>query len=173
MKKAIRCCIACILPCGALDVIRIVHASGRVEEIIGTVSAGEIMKAYPKHVLRKPPSPSDGHADVSKAAAVILPPDVELKKGKIYFLIPITSEKAQLRTTTTGPRTRKKEKEVEYSYATAAASAADNMRLLLNEQYLSEILSEKAPTSQRDRRRERARIWRPRLESISEVSNDL
>ncbi|KAB8083597.1 hypothetical protein EE612_005843 [Oryza sativa] len=45
----IRCCIACILPCGALDVVRIVHSNGRVEEISGPVLAGEIMKAYPKH----------------------------------------------------------------------------------------------------------------------------
>ena len=61
--ETIKCCIACILPCGALDVVRIVHSNGRVEEISGgPVLAGEIMKAYPKHVLRKPPStcPADG-----------------------------------------------------------------------------------------------------------------
>ncbi|KAF5943855.1 hypothetical protein HYC85_017932 [Camellia sinensis] len=60
MKNTIRCCISCILPCGALDVIRIVHANGRVEEISGTIRAAEIMKAHPKHVLKKPSSPSDG-----------------------------------------------------------------------------------------------------------------
>uniref|UniRef100_R7W6D3 Uncharacterized protein n=1 Tax=Aegilops tauschii TaxID=37682 RepID=R7W6D3_AEGTA len=47
--ETIRCCIACILPCGALDVVRIVHSNGRVEEISEPVLAGEIMKAYPKH----------------------------------------------------------------------------------------------------------------------------
>ncbi|KAG0487343.1 hypothetical protein HPP92_009438 [Vanilla planifolia] len=57
MKETIRCCISCILPCGALDVVRIVHANGRVEEIGGGrrhVLAAEVMQAYPKHVLRKP-----------------------------------------------------------------------------------------------------------------------
>ncbi|URE40040.1 hypothetical protein MUK42_35442 [Musa troglodytarum] len=44
-KDATRCCVSCILPCGALDVIRIVHVSGRVEEISGAVTAGDIMQA--------------------------------------------------------------------------------------------------------------------------------
>jgi hypothetical protein len=88
--ETIKCCIACILPCGALDVVRIVHSNGRVEEISGgPVLAGEIMKAYPKHVLRKPPStcPADGGIVVQKP--VILPHNAELQKGKIYFLMPV------------------------------------------------------------------------------------
>ncbi|KAK2630665.1 hypothetical protein QOZ80_1BG0083950 [Eleusine coracana subsp. coracana] len=87
----IRCCIACILPCGALDVVRIVHSNGRVEEISGPVLAGEIMKAYPKHVLRKPPStcPADGGGGIVVQKPVILPPNAELQKGKIYFLMPV------------------------------------------------------------------------------------
>lgn len=89
--ETIKCCIACILPCGALDVVRIVHSNGRVEEISGgPVLAGEIMKAYPKHVLRKPPStcPADGGAIVVQKP-VILPPNAELQRGKIYFLMPV------------------------------------------------------------------------------------
>ncbi|GJM93073.1 hypothetical protein PR202_ga09597 [Eleusine coracana subsp. coracana] len=87
----IRCCIACILPCGALDVVRIVHSNGRVEEISGPVLAGEIMKAYPKHVLRKPPStcPADGGGGIVVQKPVILAPNAELQKGKIYFLMPV------------------------------------------------------------------------------------
>lgn len=87
----IRCCIACILPCGALDVVRIVHSNGRVEEISGPVLAGEIMKAYPKHVLRKPPStcPADGGGGIVVQKPIILPPNAELQKGKIYFLMPV------------------------------------------------------------------------------------
>ncbi|CAL9050427.1 unnamed protein product [Musa banksii] len=169
MKEAIWCCISCILPCGALDVVRIVHANGRVEEISGTVSAGEIMQVYPKHVIRKPPSPSssDG-ADIPKA--VVLPPTAELQKGKIYFLVPVTSaapEKA--RSQTPGTRRRKKKKE---EAANVDVAATDKTRLLLSDQYLSEILSEKVST-QRERRRGRVGVWRPHLESISEVSNDL
>ncbi|CAD6229760.1 unnamed protein product [Miscanthus lutarioriparius] len=91
--ETIKCCIACILPCGALDVVRIVHSNGRVEEISGgPVLAGEIMKAYPKHVLRKPPStcPADGSGGgIVVQKPVILPPNAELQRGKIYFLMPV------------------------------------------------------------------------------------
>ncbi|MBA0626882.1 hypothetical protein Godav_004468, partial [Gossypium davidsonii] len=88
MKNTIRCCISCILPCGALDVIRIVHSTGRVEEISGSIKASDIMKAYPKHVLKKPSSSSD---DGMVPKIVIVPPDAELQRGKIYFLIPLPS----------------------------------------------------------------------------------
>ncbi|GER24502.1 Ypt/Rab-GAP domain of gyp1p superfamily protein [Striga asiatica] len=90
MKNAIRCCISCILPCGALDVIRIVHANGRVEEISGTVSAAEIMKLHPKHVLKKPSSspPPPSAAGGAGRRIVVVPPDAELQRGKIYFLMP-------------------------------------------------------------------------------------
>ncbi|GFP89597.1 hypothetical protein PHJA_001103400 [Phtheirospermum japonicum] len=86
MKKTIRCCISCILPCGALDVIRIVHANGRVEELSGTVKAAEIMKLHPKHVLKKPSSTS---AETVCPKIVVVPPDADLQRGKIYFLMPL------------------------------------------------------------------------------------
>ncbi|KAL9321114.1 hypothetical protein ACSQ67_012953 [Phaseolus vulgaris] len=89
MRNSIRCCISCILPCGALDVIRIVHSNGRVEEISGTVKASEIMKAHPKHVLKKPSSPSTQDGVVPKI--VVVPPDADLQRGKIYFLMPLPS----------------------------------------------------------------------------------
>ncbi|KAJ4894815.1 hypothetical protein Rs2_21609 [Raphanus sativus] len=92
MKETLRCCIACILPCGALDVIRIVHSNGYVEEISGKITASEVMKAHPKHVLKKPSSlPSSDHDDVISATKiVIVPPEAELQRGKIYFLMPAT-----------------------------------------------------------------------------------
>lgn len=164
MKETIRCCISCILPCGALDVVRIVHASGRVEEISGTVSAGEIMQAYPKHVLRKPSSAVSDDGAVPKA--VILPPNAELQRGKIYFLMPVSSVPEKARSGNTSTRRRRKKRDGESN-----GVPTDKTRLLVNERYLSEILSEKVST-QRDRRRGRVGVWRPHLESISEVSND-
>ncbi|XP_062161343.1 uncharacterized protein LOC133868459 [Alnus glutinosa] len=156
MKNTIRCCISCILPCGALDVIRIVHSNGRVEEISGSIRASEIMKAHPKHVLKKPSSSSD---DGCVPKIVIVQPDAELQRGKIYFLMPVpsTPEKTRSRSST-----RKKKREAD---SNANSNGASMTNLLVSDRYLSEILSEKLST-QRDRRRGRVGVWRPHLESI-------
>ncbi|KAF7023921.1 hypothetical protein CFC21_036345 [Triticum aestivum] len=190
--ETIRCCIACILPCGALDVVRIVHSNGRVEEISGPVLAGEIMKAYPKHVLRKPPStcPADGGAGIVVQKPVILPPNAELQKGKIYFLMPVMApapDKPAAKPKAPAPappaaapapaarrrRRRKESAEAAGGGGNNAAAASlqsaggEKERLLANERYLSEIMKEKASTA-RDRRRGRVAVWRPHLESITE-----
>ncbi|CAO2182842.1 unnamed protein product [Urochloa humidicola] len=129
MMETIKCCIACILPCGALDVVRIVHSNGRVEEISGgPVLAGEIMKAYPKHVLRKPPStcPADGGAGgIVVQKPVILPPNAELQKGKIYFLMPVMAAPAA---DTTKPPPPAPEKSAAAQHAQAAHAAAARRR---------------------------------------------
>ncbi|CAL4961308.1 unnamed protein product [Urochloa decumbens] len=128
MMETIKCCIACILPCGALDVVRIVHSNGRVEEISGgPVLAGEIMKAYPKHVLRKPPStcPADGGAGgIVVQKPVILPPNAELQKGKIYFLMPVMAAPPAAAAETTKPPAPPAADKSAAQAAHAAASAA-------------------------------------------------
>ncbi|XP_006646341.1 uncharacterized protein LOC102718327 [Oryza brachyantha] len=187
----IRCCIACILPCGALDVVRIVHSNGRVEEISGPVLAGEIMKAYPKHVLRKPPStcPADGGGGgIVVQKPVILPPNAELQKGKIYFLMPVMAppekdkekEKAKAAQAQAPAPVRRRRRRKDtgdeagglaasntVAASTRGGSEGEKERLLANERYLSEIMKEKASTA-RDRRRGRVAVWRPHLESITE-----
>ncbi|KAI4332563.1 hypothetical protein L6164_017459 [Bauhinia variegata] len=193
MKNTLRCCISCILPCGALDVIRIVHCNGRVEEISGSVKAGEIMKAYPKHVLKKPSSPSGEDAVVPKI--VIVPPDAELQRGKIYFLMPVPStpatEKTRQRSSTSSSSSSKKkmkEQSGRTKQSERASSRSNSLRsnssnssnaismaanlLVSSDRYLTDILSEKLST-QRDRRRGRVAVWRPHLESISESPSDL
>lgn len=170
MKNTIRCCISCILPCGALDVIRIVHCNGRVEEISGSIRASEIMKAHPKHVLKKPSSSSE---DGCVPKIVIVPPDAELQRGKIYFLMPVpsTPEKTRSRSST-----RKKKREAADSNANNNSNNSNGTsamtNLLISDRYLSEILSEKLST-QRDRRRGRVGVWRPHLESICESPADV
>ncbi|XP_031281928.1 uncharacterized protein LOC116140438 [Pistacia vera] len=166
MKNTIRCCISCILPCGALDVIRIVHSNGRVEEISGTIRASEIMKAHPKHVLKKPSSPSD---DGVVPKIVIVPPDAELQRGKIYFLIPVPSAPEKTRSKSSS---KKKRRESQNNNNTSNNISMTTTNLLVSDQYLSEILSEKIST-QRDRRRGRVGVWRPHLESISESPSDV
>lgn len=94
MGNSLRCCLACVLPCGALDLIRIVHLNGNVEEITGPITAGEILKANPNHVLSKPTSQG------VVRRIVILSPESELKRGSIYFLIPSSSVPAERRKST-------------------------------------------------------------------------
>ncbi|XP_042392091.1 uncharacterized protein LOC121983202 [Zingiber officinale] len=163
MREAIRCCIACILPCGALDVVRVVHANGRVEEIRAAVTAGDVMRAHPDHVLRRPPN----GAEATKA--VTLPPDAELERGRIYFLVPVETTAAARRRR---KGRRRKTKAADSDGASAAAAAGKAMRDL-NERYLSEILSEKVSTGYIERRRGRVAVWRPHLDSISETSMEL
>ncbi|KAG9446099.1 hypothetical protein H6P81_012227 [Aristolochia fimbriata] len=165
MKNTIRCCISCILPCGALDVIRVVHSDGRVEEFTKSISAGEVMKAHPKHVLRKSSLSSSDHQEAAGAVPriMILPPDAELQRGKIYFLVPVSSPPQKPRRGGSSSGRRKKK--------LAAREVEPNSvmtKLLISDHYLSEILSEKV-SSQRDRRRGRVGVWRPHLESISEA----
>ncbi|XP_057493692.1 uncharacterized protein LOC130779152 [Actinidia eriantha] len=179
MKNTIRCCISCILPCGALDVIRIVHVNGRVEEISGpSVRAADILRSHPKHVLKKPSSsPSSDGGCCPKI--LIVPPDAELQRGKIYFLMPVPSASTPEKTSS---RTRKKKRTGTQNNASNKSTTTNHHRnsnnnnnnisvtasLLISDRYLSEILSEKIST-QRDRRRGRAGVWRPHLESISET----
>ncbi|CAI0476092.1 unnamed protein product [Linum tenue] len=161
MKKSIRCCISCILPCGALDVIRIVHTNGRVEEISGSIRAADVMRLHPKHVLKKPSS----CAVVPKI--VIVPPDAELQRGKIYFLMPLPPD----------ARSNKKQRNDHDNHnnnntviSKTDHSSTSDVVVSSDDRYLSEIMSEK----QRDhRRRGRAGVWRPHLESISESASFL
>ncbi|XP_076894316.1 uncharacterized protein LOC143546551 [Bidens hawaiensis] len=160
MKNALRCFLSCILPCGAFDVIRIIHSNGHVEEISGTIRAAEIMKLHPKHVLKKPSSPSyTDEGTVTCPKIIILPPDAELKRGKIYFLMPVPPSLPEKKQSKSSSTTRKKKNGENKNLLT---------NLLVSDRYLTEILSEKV----KDTRRGRVGVWRPHLESISEATND-
>ncbi|KAG0465031.1 hypothetical protein HPP92_019195 [Vanilla planifolia] len=51
-------CVACVLPCGAFDVVRVVHINGHVDEYSHQVTAGEILAAHPAtSSAGRPPSP--------------------------------------------------------------------------------------------------------------------
>ncbi|KAF5202600.1 6,7-dimethyl-8-ribityllumazine synthase [Thalictrum thalictroides] len=169
MKNSIMCCISCILPCGALDVIRIVHSNGSVEEISGNIRAGDIMKTYPKHVLRKATSPSN---EEMLPKIVVVSPETELQRGKIYFLMRVSSVPDQKNRSKSSTR-KNKQKELECNCSTSSDDSTTSMstKLLSSDHYLNEILSEKVST-QRDRRRGRVGVWRPHLESINELPTD-
>ncbi|XP_074306039.1 uncharacterized protein LOC141641267 [Silene latifolia] len=184
MRSSIRCCISCILPCGSLDVIRIVHVNGRVEEITGTIYAAQILKAHPKHILKKPTSKPisediiEPESTQHRPTIVVVPPDALLQRGKIYFLIPMASSeggKKKRRNKKVGNNNNNNNNNYDYS---RIRDGDDNGEIISlskddDDKYLSEILSEKVTTSQRERRRGRVTVWRPHLESITETLSDL
>ncbi|CAN1163952.1 hypothetical protein LINPERPRIM_LOCUS32899 [Linum perenne] len=47
------------------------------------------MKAHPRHVLKRPSSVSADYDDDVVPKIVIVPPDAQLQRGKIYFLMPL------------------------------------------------------------------------------------
>ncbi|KAH9309317.1 hypothetical protein KI387_037228, partial [Taxus chinensis] len=195
MGNSLRCCIACMLPCGALDVVRVVHVNGHVEEFSKTVKAGEVMKANPKHVIRKSSCQGIVHR------IIVLPPDAELQRGKIYFLIPTSflhnykdkdkenknssSNNNRKSGSSANPASKRASGRRSRREQSASALAPDGSkttepsirikqcgdvtRLVISEQYLADVLSEKAQRSGRhNRRNSRVGVWRPHLESISE-----
>ncbi|CAA6654687.1 unnamed protein product [Spirodela intermedia] len=81
MGNSLRCCLACVLPFGVLDVARIVHLNGQVEEFCRPVTAGEILRANPDHVLSRPSSEGEGRR------ILVVSPESILERGTIYFLI--------------------------------------------------------------------------------------
>ncbi|CAO2204524.1 unnamed protein product [Urochloa humidicola] len=87
MGNSLRCFLSCVLPFGALDLVRIVHLSGRVDEYGRGVSAGEVLAAHPDHVLSRPCSSPQGVV----RRILIVSPESELERGEIYFLIPAAS----------------------------------------------------------------------------------
>lgn len=139
MGNSLRCCLACVLPCGALDVVRVVHLSGHVEEYSRRVSAGEILAANPNHVLTRPCSRGVGRR------ILIVPPESELKRGRIYFLMPAPTLPEQKRRRHAMVRTRG------------------------GDEYTTEIASGKKPIHRR-RPSGRVGVHRSQLESICEDS---
>ncbi|KAL2317412.1 hypothetical protein Fmac_031288 [Flemingia macrophylla] len=168
MGNSLRCCLACVLPCGALDLIRIVHLNGYVEEITRPITAGEVLKANPNHVLSKPSSQG------VVRRILILSPETDLKRGSIYFLIPASSLP---------------EKKRHVPHATATTSDVNNNNNNNNKNKKKSknsndlickksaheqchnggsVASKVKKASRRDRRSGHGGLWRPRLESISE-----
>ncbi|CAO2823518.1 unnamed protein product [Amaranthus hypochondriacus] len=178
----IRCCLSCILPCGALDVIRIIHTNGRVEEISGTIRAEEVMKAHPKHILKKPTSrPNDVVQALDRGPTiVVVPPHAQLQRGKIYFLIPVhdhqkksksssSSSSSPLINASRGSTARRKQKMIS-SNPISLKGANLGLANGDGDKYLSDILSEKV--IHREKRRGRVAVWRPHLDSICETHSE-
>ncbi|XP_010457858.1 PREDICTED: uncharacterized protein LOC104739262 [Camelina sativa] len=171
MGNSLRCCLACVLPCGALDLIRIVHLNGYVEEITRSITAGEILQANPNHVLSKPCS----QGVVRKI--LILSPESELKRGSIYFLIPDASLPEKKRRRKDAPRRKKTLENPKADAATGDVVKGDDSECVkLCEKYLEEVVSSASDGKEHRHRRRHSRsasvsTWRPHLDSITEDLN--
>ncbi|XP_006649936.1 uncharacterized protein LOC102715464 [Oryza brachyantha] len=174
MGNSLRCCLACVLPCGSFDVVRIVHLNGHIEEYARPVTAGEVIAAHPSHVLSRPCSQGGARR------ILIVSPESELKRGCFYFLVPASSvpekKKRKPSSSTPCPRPQQKKaprprppapapKAVPAGDATGAAKAAASDG---GDSYLAEVLSESKATSCKRRRSVRATVWRPHLQIIAE-----
>ncbi|KAL6616281.1 hypothetical protein ACP70R_038551 [Stipagrostis hirtigluma subsp. patula] len=169
MGNSLRCCLACMVPCGALDVVRIVHLSGHVDEFSCPVAAASVLAAHPNHTLTTAWSPS-GAPGCASRKLVIVSPDSELKRGRIYFLIPSATLPADRRAKKGGGAKKSSgSKRPSRHHAKSAGGTAEQ------DNYLTELLSEKAASSGGHRRRRsgaRVGVWRPQLESIVEEASD-
>ena len=151
MGNSLRCCLACVLPCGALDLIRIVHINGHVEEYGRPVAAREILEANPNHVISKPSSQGVSHR------IVIVSPDAELKRGNIYFLIPASALPDKKRRKS---HRRKSQK--------ATGSAAELLHKDIRVTEMEAPAEDKKEGHHHHRKSRRVTVWRPHLESIEE-----
>ncbi|KAK7333162.1 hypothetical protein VNO80_29927 [Phaseolus coccineus] len=160
MGNSLRCCLACVLPCGALDLIRIVHLNGYVEEITRSITAGEVLKANPNHVLSKPSS------EGVVRRILILSPETELKRGSIYFLIPETSLPEKKRHA--GKGSIGGDGDMKKKASIMKNNKGDSDDFSSRSLKVSHKVSKEKKSSCRDRRKGRIGIWKPHLESISE-----
>ncbi|KAK3140629.1 hypothetical protein QOZ80_5AG0403520 [Eleusine coracana subsp. coracana] len=160
MGNSLRCCLACVLPCGALDLIRIVHLNGRIEEYGRPVAAGEILAANPNHVLSKPCSQG------VVRRILIVSPESELERGEIYFLIPAASVPPEKKTTK-GAKSQH-ESQGDHRSVKAAASCGDGETTKSDGRH--DLSSRKKPSSHRRRTSagSRTAVWRPHLDCIVE-----
>ncbi|KMZ75500.1 unknownprotein [Zostera marina] len=144
MSNGFRCLLACVVPCGALDLIRVVHINGQVDEYYkNQMSAGEILRANPNHVLTRQWSQGEGVRRI-----IVMTPDLVLKRGGIYYLVP--AEKL-LR----AKRIKKSKDATTPEVHGLFSSTKDGV-------------SDKKPVHQRRRSSVGEEIWRPNLQSILE-----
>ncbi|KAF8727070.1 hypothetical protein HU200_019572 [Digitaria exilis] len=175
MGNSLRCCLACVLPCGALDLIRIVHLNGRIEEYGRPVAAGEILAANPNHVLSKPCSQG------VVRRILIVSPDSELERGEIYFLIPASSvppEKTKRHHKGTKSLPAAPGSHGDQLVVKKASSAAESYHGKAGGGHtksngrrdLGDALSKKRSSSSHRRRVSAGRtaVWKPHLECIAE-----
>lgn len=167
MGNSLRCCLACVLPCGALDLVRVVHINGRMEEYSRPVVAAEVLSANPGHVLTKPCS-LEGGGVVRRI--LIVSPDSELRRGHIYFLIPESSlpEKKRRKGNSNAAASTKKKQQQQQQNQQEIIPPASESETSDGEAQESTSPERKRSPHHRRRRSGRVEAWKPHLQSILE-----
>ncbi|PWA51020.1 hypothetical protein CTI12_AA467720 [Artemisia annua] len=147
MGNSLMCCLSCMLPCGALDLIRIVHLNGHVEEITHPVTAHDVLINYPNHVLTK----SSSHGVVRRI--LIISDGTKLNRGNIYFLVPLSSIPESTR-----KHHQKLKPVMAPTITNDISSPSSHVR----------VVSTKSCRPRKARRTIQTRDWKPILESIFE-----
>ncbi|KAF7054202.1 hypothetical protein CFC21_061925 [Triticum aestivum] len=166
MGNSLRCCLACVLPCGSFDLIRIVHLNGHIEEYSRPVTAGEVMAAHPSHVVSRPCSQGGARR------ILIVDPDSELERGCFYFLVPTSSVPEKKRKPSSQPQQKKVRSSPTLKPTSVPSSAGAGANKVTKDRgagdsYLAEVLSEGKARCKRSRS-VRATVWRPHLQIIPE-----
>lgn len=164
MGNSLRCFLACVLPFGALDLIRIVHLNGQIDEIAHSITAGEVLEANPNHVLSKPSSQGVDRR------ILIISPESELKRGSIYFLIPFSSVPEKKRAGKNDNVNLNNSLKKIGKKSNSSTMDNDHHRIVKSnfDGYLSDLISQKKAPRRDHRKSSRVGVWRPRLQSISE-----
>lgn len=172
MGNSLRCCLTCMLPCGSFDVVRIVHLSGRVDEFSCPITGGAVLAAHPNHTIATAWSSAGVGCPTKKL--VIVSPDTELKRGRIYFLIPSATVPAAERRKKSQPGSTSKKSKRPSSRGKSGGGASTAGSTAEQDNYLTELLSEKTASGAHRRRRSGCRVgvWRPELQSIVEETSE-
>ncbi|KAK4759115.1 hypothetical protein SAY87_020416 [Trapa incisa] len=169
MGNSLRNCIACVLPCGALDLIRIVHLDGHVEEISRLITAAEFLQSHPGHFLSLSSS-SSSHPGAVRRTILVLSSHSELKRGSIYFLLPSSSSSSSFPAQDSSKQQQQQHIQScsrssnKIGSADDRTSPPDHGTVPAPEQACSS--SERG--GDRKRRHSRTASWLPHLESITE-----
>ncbi|KAJ4964325.1 hypothetical protein NE237_024264 [Protea cynaroides] len=165
-------CLSCRSVPASLDVIRVVHLSGLVEDYDHPITAGEITGKPPKYFLCS-------STEYSFCSSQAFQPDIQLQKGQLYFLLPLSSlrwEASQVdfaclatRLTKIAKRSGSSNSRHSQSNPVMGRSKSAPERILTSEEDRS-VGENSVVTMDRERMSVRARSWKPFLETINEKS---
>ncbi|KAJ4962870.1 hypothetical protein NE237_022809 [Protea cynaroides] len=166
-------CLSCRSVPASLDVIRVVHLSGLVEDYDHPVTAGEITGKPPKYFLC-------ASTEYSFSSSLAFQPDIQLQRGQIYFLLPLSSlqwEASDIdfaclatRLTKLAKRSGSPNSRHSQSNPVLGRSRSAPERVLSTSEEDTSVGQNSVVTLDREKMSVRAGTWKPFLATINEKS---